>query len=151
MAPSPVSPGNHRGYLMPIGGAEEKGNNPRILSRFLEICGGEKARIMIIPTASRLPETGPMYADLFMDLGAERALYTEINERSDCEDDLLLEEMDNATGIFVTGGNQARCRNRSCLRREEVSELAIAVLQELDDDALTTRQAVRMIMRMNNK
>ena len=108
MCPSPVEAGNRRGYIMPIGGAEEKGNNPTILSRFLSLCGGEKARIMIIPTASKLPETGPMYADLFLDLGAERALFSEINERSDCDDDLLLEEMDNATGIFVTGGNQLR-------------------------------------------
>lgn len=108
MSPSPVTTGKQRGYLMPIGGAEDKGKNPRILSRFLEICGGEKARIMIIPTASRLPDTGSKYADLFMDLGAERALFTEINERSDCDDELLLDEMDNATGIFVTGGNQLR-------------------------------------------
>jgi cyanophycinase len=108
MAPSPVPTGQQRGYLMPIGGAEEKGNNPRILSRFLDICGGDTARIVIIPTASQLSETGPMYADLFMDLGAERALFTEIHERSDCEDELLLDEMDNATGIFVTGGNQLR-------------------------------------------
>jgi cyanophycinase len=93
---------------MPIGGAEDKGSNPRILSRFLELSGGEHARIMIIPTASQLPETGPMYADLFLDLGAERALFTEINQRSDCDDELLLEEMENATGIFVTGGNQLR-------------------------------------------
>ncbi|MBT4522797.1 MAG: cyanophycinase [Halieaceae bacterium] len=108
MSPSPVMPGNRRGHLMPIGGAEDKANNPRILSHFLEICGGEQARIMIIPTASQLPETGPLYADLFLDLGAERALFTEINERSDCDDELLLEEMDIATGIFVTGGNQLR-------------------------------------------
>jgi cyanophycinase len=108
MCPSPVHPDKTRGYLMPIGGAEDKGRNPRILSRFVEICGGEKARLMIIPTASQLQDTGSMYADLFLDLGAERALFTEINERSDCDDELLLEEMDNATGIFVTGGNQLR-------------------------------------------
>lgn len=108
MSPSPVLPGKKRGYLMPIGGAEDKGNNPHILSRFVEICGGEQARIMVIPTASRLPDTGALYADLFLDLGVERALFTAINERSDCEDELLLEEMDNATGIFVTGGNQLR-------------------------------------------
>jgi cyanophycinase len=108
MAPSPVKPGKQRGYIMPIGGAEEKGSNTQILSRFLEISGGEEARIMIIPTASRLPDTGSVYADLFMDMGADRALFTDINERSDCDDDMLLEEMDNATGIFVTGGNQLR-------------------------------------------
>ncbi len=108
MSPSPVPPGKLRGPLMPIGGAEDKGNNPNILSRFVDICGGDKARIMVIPTASRLPDTGSLYADLFLDLGVERALFTEIHERSDCEDELLLEEMDNATGIFVTGGNQLR-------------------------------------------
>lgn len=108
MCPSPVKPGGRRGYLMPIGGAEEKGKNPRVLQRFLDICGGDNARIVVIPTASRLPDTGSIYTDLFMDLGAERALFTDINERSDCDDELLLEEMDNATGIFVTGGNQLR-------------------------------------------
>lgn len=108
MAPSPVEPGDQRGVIMPIGGAEEKGNNPRILSRFLDISGGDKARIVIIPTASMLPDTGSLYADLFLDLGAERALFTNINERSDCDDDMLLEAMDDATGIFVTGGNQLR-------------------------------------------
>jgi cyanophycinase len=108
MCPSPVKTGSTRGCLMPIGGAEDKGKNPRILGRFLDLCGGENARIMIIPTASRLEETGPMYADLFLDLGAQRALFTDINERSDCDDELLLEELDNATGIFVTGGNQLR-------------------------------------------
>lgn len=108
MAPSPVQPGNQRGVIMPIGGAEEKGNNPRILSRFLDISGGDKARIVIIPTASMLLDTGSLYADLFLDLGAERALFTNINERSDCDDEMLLEAMDDATGIFVTGGNQLR-------------------------------------------
>ena len=66
MCPSPVKPGSSRGYLMPIGGAEDKGNDPRILGRFLDICGGEKARIVVIPTASRLPDTGSMYSDLFI-------------------------------------------------------------------------------------
>ena len=133
MCPSPVKPDNTRGYLMPIGGAEEKGKNPRILHRFVDICGGEAARIVIIPTASRLPDTGSMYADLFMDLGAERALFTDINERSDCDDELLLEEMDKSTGIFVTGGNQLRLSGilggtpvGQCLRRLNAEGTPIA-------------------------
>ena len=43
-----------RGYIIPIGGAEEKIRNRAILRRFVELCGGAKARIAIIPTASRL-------------------------------------------------------------------------------------------------
>lgn len=108
MAPSPVRPGAKRGVIMPIGGAEDKGSDPTILKHFLDLCGGDQARILVIPTASRLPDTGPMYADLFLDLGADRAVFTDINERSDCEDEALLDAMDDATGIFVTGGNQLR-------------------------------------------
>jgi cyanophycinase len=43
-----------RGYIIPIGGAEEKLHNPEILDRFVELCGGKDSRIGIIPTASEL-------------------------------------------------------------------------------------------------
>ena len=43
-----------RGYVIPIGGAEEKFRDPAILKRFVDLCGGSAARIAIIPTASRL-------------------------------------------------------------------------------------------------
>ncbi len=61
-----------RGYIVPIGGAEEKLRDPAILSRFAELCGGRDARIAIIPTASRLPETGSNYERVFDDLGVRR-------------------------------------------------------------------------------
>ena len=69
-----------RGYIVPIGGAEEKLRDPSILQRFVDICGGRKARIAIIPTASGHPETGPGYERIFHDLGvgAARALPFEI-------------------------------------------------------------------------
>ncbi|MCX8267116.1 MAG: cyanophycinase, partial [Planctomycetota bacterium] len=54
-----------RGYIIPIGGAEEKISNRSILKKFLQISGGEEARIVIIPTASQLAETGPRYVDIF--------------------------------------------------------------------------------------
>ena len=48
---SPADPVQHasRGYIVPIGGAEEKFHNPEILDRFVEICGGKNSRISIIP------------------------------------------------------------------------------------------------------
>ena len=54
-----MTPSNHsndadRGCIIPIGGAEEKLNNPQILDRFVDICGGKSARIAIIPTASEM-------------------------------------------------------------------------------------------------
>jgi len=98
-----------RGFLVPIGGAEEKLRNPEILHRFVEICGGaEPARIAIIPTASELEDTGRNYEKLFRDLGVKHAMVLPITTRADCEDDRYTEYLERATGIFMTGGNQLR-------------------------------------------
>ena len=43
-----------RGSLFAIGGAEEKVRDATVLRRFVEVCGGDRARIAIVPTASRL-------------------------------------------------------------------------------------------------
>lgn len=96
-----------RGFIIPIGGAEGKGKNPAILGRFVELCGGQDARIMVIPTASLLNETGPMYQDLFESLGA-RSMCVPIERRDDCFDEETLRVLEAATGIFITGGNQLR-------------------------------------------
>ena len=69
MCPSKVENGGHRGWIIPIGGAEEKEENPRILERFVRLAGGDKANVVIIPTASRLPDTGERYEAIFNDLG----------------------------------------------------------------------------------
>ncbi|NNJ72927.1 MAG: cyanophycinase, partial [Enterobacterales bacterium] len=61
MSPSPGQDGIERGYVIPIGGAEEKLSDPVILKKFVELCGGEKSRIIVIPTASQLDDTGPRY------------------------------------------------------------------------------------------
>ena len=49
MNPSPGTEGVKRGYLIPIGGAEDHEENPVILERFAELCGGPQAAIVIIP------------------------------------------------------------------------------------------------------
>jgi cyanophycinase len=42
--PSKVPDGEERGWIIPIGGAEKKENDPRILRRFVELCGGDAGR-----------------------------------------------------------------------------------------------------------
>ena len=44
MTPSNQTDYSGRGYLVPIGGAEEKFDNPEILDKFIDICGGKNAR-----------------------------------------------------------------------------------------------------------
>lgn len=108
MCPSISPKGKTRGWIIPVGGAEVKENNPQILSRFVELCGGSKARIAIIPSASRLLETGPKYERIFKGLGAESAISVDFETRKDASDRKRLAVFDGVSGIFLTGGSQLR-------------------------------------------
>ena len=108
MSPSRVPEGETRGHIVPIGGAENKENDPKILARFVQVSGGEMADIVVIPTASRSNDTGPRYEKLFKELGARRADVMDFDTRRDCQEQGRLERLQDATGIFFTGGNQLR-------------------------------------------
>ena len=108
MSPSRVGEGEQRGWIVPIGGAEEKENDPRILKRFVELCGGKDANLVVIPTASQLADTGDRYQKLFTGLGAGEVGVLDFDMRRDTEEKNRLQRLDRATGIFFTGGNQLR-------------------------------------------
>ena len=96
-----------RGFIIPIGGAEGKGKKPIILSKFVDLCGGKEARILVIPTASLLNETGPLYKKLFESMGAD-SMCVPVETREECFNKETLRVLSLATGIFITGGNQLR-------------------------------------------
>lgn len=106
--PSRVPEGAERGWIIPIGGAEEKADGPEILSRFVEIAGGSNANIVVIPTASRMRDTGPKYERVFKDLGVGAVEAMDFDTRRDAHEVNRLDRLDSATGIFFTGGNQLR-------------------------------------------
>jgi cyanophycinase len=108
MCPSRVAEGATRGWIVPIGGAENKENDRRILRRFVEVSGGADADIVVIPTASKMHETGTRYEAIFRDLGAARVTVMDFDTRRDCQEPNRLQRIDDATGIFFTGGNQLR-------------------------------------------
>ena len=95
-----------RGHIVPIGGAEEKLRDPSILRRFVELCGGETARLVVLPTASQLPDTGAKYEALFRELGAGDVRTAAVESRADADAGGLA--LRDATGVFLTGGNQLR-------------------------------------------
>ncbi len=97
-----------RGYIIPIGGAVEKISDPAILRRFVEVCGGERATIAVIPTASSLEDTGPRYQALFRDLRAAETWNLPFQERRDGRRQDWIEILERASGVFMTGGNQLR-------------------------------------------
>jgi cyanophycinase len=108
MCPSRVAEGFERGFIVPIGGAEDKETRRQILKRFVQLCGGRDAEIAIVPTASRLADTGARYEELFGRLEAGRAISVDISERADGQKDEVLRALEGASGVFFTGGNQLR-------------------------------------------
>ena len=107
MPSKPVN-GEQRGWIIPIGGAEDKDANPSILQRFVELCGGSEADIVVIPTASRLKDTGPRYEELFRGMGVAQVEVLDFDTRRDCQEEGRLARLARASGIFFTGGNQLR-------------------------------------------
>ncbi|MBS0456652.1 MAG: cyanophycinase [Proteobacteria bacterium] len=106
--PSRIPAGGQRGWIIPIGGAEDKQSRRRILRRFVDLCGGEHADIVVIPTASRLPDTGSKYEDLFDRLDAGKVTALDIAKREDGAREDVLKRLEKANGVFFTGGNQLR-------------------------------------------
>lgn len=108
-----------KGTLIPIGGNEDKGVEESekyhlefiddgILSRVVRESGGVRAKIVIIPTASSIPEeVGANYLQAFGKLGCENLEVLDIRERSQSEDASAIEAIKNADCVMFSGGNQS--------------------------------------------
>jgi cyanophycinase len=101
--------GQEPGPVIVIGGAEDKLRDRVILSRFVELAGGEDARIVVVSTASSLgDEATAFYRMLFEQMGAGRIEGLRPVAREEANDPSHAALVDEATGIFLTGGNQLR-------------------------------------------
>ena len=96
------------GAIMAIGGAEDKLDDKVILTTFAQLAGGVNARIAIVPTASSIESAGERYKAIFLGMGVASASVIFIESRDDANGDAPLELLGDATGIFLTGGNQVR-------------------------------------------
>ena len=95
--------------LVIIGGAEDKEGDCQILREFIRRAGGTKARIVIMTAATELPrEVGENYIRVFERLGAEDVRILDTESREDGSSSTALEALNKATGVFFTGGDQAR-------------------------------------------
>jgi cyanophycinase len=97
------------GHLLVIGGAEDKYNERRILKKFLSLCGGEKAEVLIVPVASDFPEfAADVYVQAFRNLGVSTPRVLRATSRQDVFQADPEELLDGVTGVFITGGDQMR-------------------------------------------
>jgi cyanophycinase len=97
------------GHVIVIGGAEDKVRERVILTRFIALAGGPDARIAVISSASSLgPLAGEMYRRVFGELGAREVHPLHALTRAQANDRAAARTVRQATGIFMTGGNQLR-------------------------------------------
>jgi cyanophycinase len=128
------APAVRRGVIMAIGGAEDTSGDGEILEKFVELAGGARARIAIIPAASETPqESGDSYRTLFKELGAGEIKVTQFQTREAAGKETALEPLRWATGVFMTGGDQNRLAEiiigtpvHDCLRERNAEGQAIA-------------------------
>ena len=97
------------GPVMAIGGAEDKFRDKVILSRFAKFAGGADGHVVVISTASSLgDEATAIYRELFTGLGIGRVSGLRPEEREEADDPDAAAVLRDATGVFMTGGNQSR-------------------------------------------
>lgn len=95
--------------LIIIGGAEDKEGDCVILREVVRRAGGTKAKIVIMTAATELPrEVGENYIRIFKRLGANEVRIIDTETREDAASSTALKAVEEATGIFFTGGDQAR-------------------------------------------
>ena len=89
---------------MIIGGAEDKLRRRTVLQDFVTASGDREARIVVIPTASSIgEEIMAVYDALFRKLGATEVSGVDPASREEAHDEALVKQLDDATGIFMTG------------------------------------------------
>lgn len=120
------------GTVIVIGGAEDKIRDRIILNRFVSLAGGEDAVIVVISTASSLGhEAGERYRQIFSELGVKAIRPLHAMTRAQANDETFARAVRDATGIYLTGGNQLRLSSTIGGTR-----LAEAVLERFRDGAV---------------
>ncbi len=103
--------GGSPGRLLIIGGAEDRCCGTGLLDRFVGLCGGDQARIVLITTATGMPaEVHADYERVFRKLGVQRTSELRLHGRADADGDEAAALLADATGVFFSGGDQARLR-----------------------------------------
>src|SRR5690606_10258446 len=108
-----------KGTLMPIGGNEDKGEvnenegvdfiNEGILAHVVRESGGNKSKIIVIPTASSIPlVVGQNYLDAFSKLGCDDVTVLNLRLPEHCESKENIELLKQSDCVMFSGGDQSK-------------------------------------------
>ncbi len=107
------------GTLIPIGGNEDKGHENEdegfdfitdgILSRVVKESGGSEAKIIVIPTASSVPDrVAENYKKAFSKLGCTQVSVLNLNKPEQANEEKNNNLLQEAKCIMFSGGNQSK-------------------------------------------
>ncbi len=105
-----IDPAGVPGALLIHGGG---GVSEALRRHFVALCGGEKARIVVIPTASQSAERADA-ADYYLSdwraigVAAEALTLLHSRDRARADDDAFVAPLRQATGVWLSGGQQSR-------------------------------------------
>jgi cyanophycinase len=101
------------GRLVVVGGAEDRLKDKIILRRFLSLCGGENANILVLTAASSDPPAAWRgYDQVFREMGATQTTHLPIYTQEDANSADSVNRILSADGIFMSGGDQRRLMER---------------------------------------
>ena len=119
--PDDLTGGGASGCLLIIGGAEDRCCGAGLLERFVALCGGDEARIVLVTTATGMPhQVHADYERVFRKLGVDRTIQLRMRGRGDADSDAAARMITDATGVFFCGGDQSRLRTLVGSRTNEI-------------------------------
>jgi cyanophycinase len=106
-----VQDGGSPGRLLIIGGAEDRCCGAGLLERFVQLCDGQNARIVLVTTATGMPDqVHADYERVFRKLGVDHTIQLRLRGRADADGTEAADMIGQATGVFFSGGDQSRLR-----------------------------------------
>jgi cyanophycinase len=113
--------GPERGTLIVAGGGRL---GPEIVQRFIDLAGGDTARIVIIPTAGEEESFNDDYGGyrMFRDVGVKDITVIHTRDPKEADLDSFVGPLRRATGVWIPGGRQWRLAD-SYLRTRTLREL----------------------------
>ncbi|MHC4750672.1 MAG: cyanophycinase [Planctomycetota bacterium] len=96
-------------FLIPIGGNEKKSEDSELFRKMVDLAGGTKARIVVVPTASDTPdERARDYTKVFSAFNPASIKTIHIGERQDAGLAKLAKIIDETSLFMFAGGDQLR-------------------------------------------
>ncbi len=96
-----------RGRLVAIGGGDITEGDAPLLKEFVKLARGARARVVVMTVATDDPGAAANeYRAAFKRLGLDDVKVVDVSTRADASDEDALKAIEEATGLFFTGGDQ---------------------------------------------